>query len=345
MGDGRVAATASVIVLLIGLSSVMAEDTVLLIPREESDAPGRRKGTILDYTGTALTLQLSGGREEQIPSARVCGYETARSPDHETGDQLFAEGRYADAVVSYRRAVESEPRKWVRRVLMAQLTRCFRNLQQVDRAGEMFLLIVQSDPATLWLDAIPLAWKPQHPSPELAERAERWIEQTDSPTARLMGASWLLTTTKRDQALSTLAGLTTHNDPRIALLAEAQRWRADQLTASLDQALRWEQQVQRLDESLQAGPWFVVGQALARHNRTDQAALALMRTAILSGADADLVGEAMYAAGEQLQRMGDSDGARTVYRELVEKHPKHSLVSQAQERLQQLRVSTAAAGE
>ncbi len=322
--------------LIVHSGLVWAEDTVTVTPRLNSDGLLRRKGTILDFTGTALTLQLPGGREEQIPTSLVIGYETQRVPDQQTGDQLFAEGRYADAVVSYRRAVDVEQRKWMRREILAQLVRCYKNLQQYVRAGDTFLLIVQSDPTTQLLDAIPLAWKPEQPAADLAQRAEQWLQDQDVAAARLMGASWQLFTSHRERALESLSTLSTHPDPRIALLAEAQRWRGEMVTATLEQALRWQQQLRRLDDSLQAGPCFVLGQALARHNRSEEAALAFLRTAILHSVEADLAAESLFAAGEQLEKMGNRAGATTVYRELLQKHPKHALAPLAEQRLSRI---------
>ncbi len=320
-----------IVIMQAGLT--LAEDIVIVTPRLDADAQLRRKGTILDYTGTALTLQLPGGREEQIPTARVVGYETQRVPDQQNADQLFAEGRYADAVVSYRRAVEAEPRKWLRREILAQLVRCYKNLQQYVRAGDTFLLIMQSDPTTQLLDAIPLVWKPEQPSPEMAQRAGGWMQDPDLPVARLIGASWLLFTTSREEAVETLSALGTNADPRIALLAETQRWRAEMVTATLEQAQRWQQQLPRLDDSLQAGPCFVLGQTLARHNLHEEAALAFLRTAILHSVEVDLATESLFAAGEQLEKMGNGVGAGTIYRELLQKHPTHALAPLAEQRL------------
>jgi Flp pilus assembly protein TadD len=146
----------------------------------------------------------------------------------------------------------------------------------------------------------------------------------------------LLATDRREQALETLGQLTSCPDPRVALLAEAQQWRGAVVTASLKDAERWEQQVSRLDASLQAGPWFVVGQGLARHNQHPRAALAFLRVPILYPDDRDLTAESLLAAGEQLEKAGDPAGARTVYRELIQHDPRHALVPVAEQRIEQL---------
>ncbi len=312
-----------------------AED-VVLVSRSNSREPSRRRGTIVDYTGEALTLRRTGGREEQIPSSRVSGYETEFVADQKIGNQLFAEGKFADAVVSYRRAIKIEQRRWMRRVLLAQLARCYRNLQQIVRAGDTFLLIVRSDPTTQLLDAIPLAWAASSPSRDLAERSAHWLEDAKLPAARLIGASWLMATAQRQQALSILHKLTAAKDPRIAMLAETQLWRDKVVTASPDDIKRWQEQLAHMEESLRAGPYFLIGQALARHGHNDAAALAFLRIPILHPEHDDLAAEALFAAGKQLDREGNRADARRVYQELLRTHAEHRLAPAARQRLQRM---------
>ncbi len=312
-----------------------AEDTVT-VARSNRLGTSRRHGTIVEYTGTALTLQLSNGRPEQIESSRVVSYETERVPDQKNGDQLFEEGRFADAVVSYRRAIKIEKRRWMRRIILAQLARCYRNLKQIVRAGDTFLLIMRSDPTTQLLDAIPLAWVSSPPPADLVERSAHWLDNADLPAAQLIGASWLMATAQRQQALTMLDKLTNAQDPRIALLAEAQRWRDRIVTATPDDVRHWQQQLGTMDESLRAGPYFLLGQALARQGQGSAAALAFLRIPILHADQYDLAAEALFAAAKQLDSKGDRSEARRVYQELVRTYPKHQLAPAAQQRLQRI---------
>ncbi|MHB0957827.1 MAG: tetratricopeptide repeat protein [Pirellulaceae bacterium] len=312
-----------------------AEDAVVIL-RGDGQGETRRTGEIVDYTGESLTLQVAGGRKEQIPAGRVLAFEMTKGPDHQTADQLYSEARYADAVVSYRRAVESERRTWVRRLILSRMTWCYRNMEQFDRAGDTFLLLLRADPSTPWYSAIPLAWKPHSPAADLVQHATRWMADSQVPAAALLGASWLLATPEREQALKTLNQLTSSPDLRVAMLADAQRWRGEVVTASLPDVERWQAQVRRLDPSLQAGPSFVVGQALARHDQHARAALALLRVPILHPDDRDLAAESLLAAAEQLDKTGDVLGARTVYRELIQRYPHHALVPVAEQRIEQV---------
>ena len=310
-----------------------AED-VVVVSRTQPPGESRRRGTIVDYTGEVLTLQLASGREEKIEAARVLGYETIQVPDQVNGDRLFAEGRFADAVASYRRAIDREQRPWMRRVILAQMVRCYRNMQQIVRAGDTFLVVVRSDPTTQLLDAIPLAWVSTPPPADLVHQSTQWIKDANIPAARLLGASWLLATAQRQQALDALRKLTEEPDPRIATLAETQTWRDQIVTATPEDIQQWQELQGKLDVSLQAGPDFLLGQVLARHNRSEAAALAFLRIPVLHPDQYDLAAEALFAAGEQLEKAGERSGARTVYRELVKTYDKHRLAPSAQQRLQ-----------
>lgn len=322
--------------LLLGICSlaavVWAED-VVVVSRVEPPGELRRSGIIQDFTGKGLTLRLPGDRDEQIEPSRIVGYETELVPDQRHADQLFAEGRYADAAVSYLRAVEAEKRVWMRRVILARLTRCYANMGQVARAGDTFLLILGSDPTTQLLDALPLAWTTAQPRADVVDRAGRWMDDARVPAARLLGASWLMTTPQRARALETLAKLASDEDPRIATLAEAQAWRDRLVTVSREDVRRWQAQLEQLDPSLRAGPSLLVGQALARHNEHAEAALALLRIPILYPLERELAAEALFAAAEQLDKSGDPAGARTLLRELIREHGDHPLVPLAEQRL------------
>jgi hypothetical protein len=222
----------------------------------------------------------------------------------------------------------------MRRIILAQMVRCYDNMEQLDRAGRTFRLVVQSDPTTQLLDAIPLTWVADQPPAELQEQAGRWLEAVDEPATQLMGASWLLSTSRGGQALETLKRLAAAADPHVAQLAEAQLWRGELVTVSIDQTRQWADKVRTWDESLAAGPYFLVGQAWARHGQHSAAALALLRVPILHAQQERLAGEALFAAGGQLEKMGDSKGARTVYAELVRTCQNHHLTPLAQQRLE-----------
>ncbi len=314
-------------------ASATAED-VVLVRRLQPPGVTPRRGTILDYTGEALTLGLSGDRQEKIPTQRVVSYQTTMVPEHTLGDQLFAQDRFAEAVVSYQRAAEQDTRTWVRRILMAQMVQCRTNMQQLDRAGELFRWILRSDPTTQLLDAMPLAWSTTQTPPDLLEPAREWLKLEDEPLMNVMAASWLMGSADRPQALDTLTRLADSDALPAAQLAKTQLWRVQLVTASVEDIAAWERQLAELAPSLRAGPYYLIGQGWARHGRREAAALALMRVPILFPENKDLAAESLLAAGEQLEKMGDPAGAAAIYRELLQTCQKHRLAPVAQQRLE-----------
>lgn len=308
----------------------------VVVVRQGADGQQRRSGEIVDYTGERLVLKLPDGRTEQIPADRVDAVEMQRAAEHEEADRLYHDGQDAEAANLYRRVVEREPRRWVQRLLLAQLARCYRNLEQPDRAGEMFLTLLRSDPQTPWYDAIPLAWTAKSPSAELTRTVEAWMAAAQPPASALLGASWLLTTERREEALRTLGRLTTNDDQRVAQLAEAQRWRAAHVTATADEVQRWRTRLDQFDASLQAGPSYIVGLALARLQDPQQSALAFLRVSILHPDQRNLAAESLLAAGQQLEKGADPDGAARLYRELIQRYPQHLVAPEAKRRLEQL---------
>jgi tetratricopeptide (TPR) repeat protein len=308
-----------------------AEDVVTVV-REDGKGTVDRTGEILDYRAGVLTLRLPGNQELQIPSERVRKIDTPLGDDHRNADQLMAEGRFADALLGYREAVNKEQRAWMRRTILARIVRCHQYQHQLVSAGEAFLIIARSDPQTRLYEVIPLAWSPQQPDINLINRARAWCEASD-PTAQLLGASWLLSGSERSKALATLERLVQQPKP-IGLLAQCQRWRTQVVTASLGDLDTWQSQISSLPASLQAGPSFVLARGLAHVQEHQQAALTFMRIPILFPAERDLAAQALFQAGDQLQQAGLPREAREVYGELVNEYKGHQLVAAAQQRLE-----------
>src|SRR5690606_14008531 len=124
--------------------------------------------------------------------------ETTWTAEHEAANQAQAAGQYAQAIEQYRRAVQREPRTWARRKILAEMVWCYRGAGQLETAGDTFLLLVGSDPTTRDFDSIPLAWAPTEAVSQ--QRAEHWLRRDDLPAAKLMGASYLMSTSQRNTA-------------------------------------------------------------------------------------------------------------------------------------------------
>jgi len=321
-----------VLVVLCTWASAAQADTVTVRSTTASKTTVR-SGEIVDYSRGTLSLRLPGGRLESIVADRIVDYETTLVPDQQAGIELLAQGKALQAIDRLRAALAKETRTWMRRQILAQLSTAYRSTGQVELAGQTFLLIVRSDPATRFYSVIPLTWNARQPPAPLHDRALSWLENQEMPAARLLGASWLLSGRERERADATLRRLETASDKRIALLATAQVWRSRVLTASPAEVSAWERQLGSFPKSLRAGPYYIVAQGLARRHQTTEAALMFLRVPILYPGEAELSAECLYSAGNQLSLAGQPLEARIAWRELVDRYSEHPLAASAQQKL------------
>lgn len=301
--------------LLWGIASLSsAQDTVRIASEGDDRAEIRLSGRVVDYTGRQLLLALPNGQQRNIPAVQVIGVETPTTRDHVLADQLFSQGDHQQALPHYLRARDEDQRPWVRRQITARMVWCYQSLGQTAVAGEEFLLLIRSDPDTLYFACIPLAWLPSQPSPELEQAARRWVERQDMPAAVLLGASHLMSTA-RPSALDQLRRLAASTDRRIAQLAIAQIWRA--ATADDAETAGWQRAIDEMPEDLRGGPYVVLGTTLLGQQRWEQAALALLRVPILYPEHRQLATRSLLDAAGALERLQRPRQAARLYRELI----------------------------
>lgn len=312
-----------------------AQDTVYLSSDSSDRGYTKVVGQVIDYTGRALQVQTSGGSQQTFPSGRVLRIDTRYGPQQAEADRRFAERDFASASALYEKARSAEPRAWVRRQITAQLVWCYQALGQPERAGEEFLLLIRGDPVTIHFGCIPLAWISSAPSVLVEQAARQWLTR-DEPAAVLLGASHLLATSSRSQALEKLGQLTTEADRRIALLALAQTWRAAVVTAKQQQLHGWEETIERMPEPLRAGPYYVLGLAWAHRQTWDEAALAWLRIPILYSEHRALAARSLLDAGRSLEQLDRSEQATHLYTELLKTYPESPPVAEARARLEEI---------
>ena len=309
-----------------------AQDRVTILDRLGREVV--RSGEVLEYNARELRFRTRQGQETQFAADRVRRVETPRTPTHESADELFGRHLYVPALANYREALQTESRRWVKRHLWAQTVRCQRNLGQIEQAASAFLVLLKEDPQTRDLDAIPLAWTAGEGNAALEQQLRAWLTEPARPWPRLIAASWLLTGHHRAVARMALERLAQEDDPRIAQLARLQRWRTEVATATSDQVMGWERQLEDLSEPLRAGPNFVVGQAYSRLGSVESATLTLLRVPILYPHHRHLAAEALSEAARLLQSSGRSEQARRLQLELIRDYPGTVAAGHAQRQMQ-----------
>lgn len=312
----------------------LAEDTVIVSSRANPRARTKIIGRIVDYTGTEIVVELPGGGQKKAPGDQVVEIQSTWSADHAAGDSLFAQRQYLAALGKYIAAGKKEDRAWVRRKILAHMVICAREQRQWSEAGEYFLSIVKSDPATPYFPVIPLAWTPGELPLGLEQKAAQWLDKGDTSMAALLGASHLLKTSREQTALGRLERLAADSDKRIASLAEAQIWRGTFATATPEKVLAWNDRIERFPEPLLAGPYLVLGRALAYRKQPELAAMALMHVPIEFPEERTLAAEALVSAGGALEQLGQKDDAGRLYREVVTNYPETRTVTDAKAKLE-----------
>ena len=299
----------------------------------------RLRGEIAEYTGRELRIKNATGGERTVPAASVVRVEFDRLPDQVSGDEQFAAGDWQLALASYQRALEAnrEPRQWVRRQVLSQMVWCHHNLGQWGEAGKSFLQLMSSDPATQYFDAIPLIWSDEKLPPEVVRQAGTWLTASEQPVAVLMGASLLMESQSRAEALGKLRGLLSNPDPRVVWLAYAQLWRAGANNATGDQQRSFAGRIETSDESLCAGPYFILGQSLLA-TRPEEAAIALMHVPIEHDRERTLAAEALEGTAGALEKLHRQEQAVGLYREAATSYSETLAGKNAGQLLQRLGV-------
>lgn len=308
-----------------------AEDVVYLLPEGQEHGRLAVEGEIVDYTGQAITIARPSGQPRRYAAGRVLKIEIEWGDAQEAGRRALAEHDFAAAARHLAEANRVERRVWVRRLILADLMRAYEALGRMEQAGELFLVLVQSDPSTPAFADAPLAWFADDRVGRA--QAEAWLNTGDQPAAVLLGASYLLSTTAAPAARQSLVGLLEHPDPRIATLAEAQLWRADLLRATAADAKRWATRIEQMADPLQSGPYFVLGQTRERLDRADDAALAYLRVPVLFPERRELAARALVAAGRTMRRAGHADEATRMWNEVLANYPDTPSQAEAQQLL------------
>jgi tetratricopeptide (TPR) repeat protein len=214
------------------------------------------------------------------------------------------------------------------------MVECQQALGQYAQAGDYFLLLLKDDPQTLYFASIPLPWLPVEMTPALEQKAQQWIAADAQRPAMLLGASYLLLTSRQSQVLAVLKQLASEKDSRLSPLAEAQSWRATIASAPVEHLSHWARRIETFPDDLRAGPYFILGRAWSNRGNYEQAALALMHVPILFPGDRPLAAESLWLAAQSLEKHGDVAEAMQLYRELSASYPEARSASLARAELE-----------
>jgi hypothetical protein len=314
--------------LVLSAVTVRGEDVVILSSSANRQARSRLTGEVVEFTGRQLVVRLADGREIKRPGQNVVRIETEWPAGKDEADRLFDEQQFYRAREKYDAASHKETRAWARRAMLARIIGCYRETNQFGAAGKLFLALVREDRDTPYFDEVPLAWLSAEVPAALEQQARQWLAD-DEPLAQLLGASHLLATNDRQQALDRLSQLALEKDSRVASLAEAQTWRASIPRANDDKLAVWERRVETFPDKLRAGPYWILGRALNQHGHVERALVALLHVPILYPQTRTLAADALNTSAQLLDKQGDQAAALRLRRELVANYPGTTLAADA----------------
>lgn len=303
--------------------------------RDRQGKPQAASGEITEYNGQQLELRTSG-REKTIPASLVDHVETEWPAAQEKAEELVANGQFSAAIEQYRLALVQEKRRWGQRKILSDIAWCYRNAGNFEAACVAFLKLVGDDADTQYFAAIPLSWQPNEPSVRFRQRAKQWLGSENTAVESLLGASWLLSTSDRANAIESLQRLARQRDERIKQLARTQLWRTQVVLVDEDRVQQWQTEIDRMPTALRAGPYFLLGRAHARLGHRDQSALALLRIPILDDRDRRLTQACLLAAARVLDVEPSRDEAIQLYQQAIEVNESSSDGQQAKNRLKEL---------
>ena len=305
-----------------GLVSVAeSQDRVMILPDGAVD-PVVVVGLVEDFTGEELLVKRMGQTvPDRYPASNVQMVQTWRSPIHEQGLKEFEAGENAQAELSLQKALQDEPRDWMKREILAQLIRCAIRRGDWSLAGSLFLKITREDPTTQFWNVAPLQWAPQSMGDSQKTLARTWIKEADSPT-RLLAASWLLLDpVYGETAQKQMDDLARDANRIIAPLARSQQWRMrlGQEISELE-IQKWQRDVRRLPRSLRAGPQYLVARGQLQRNEQRAAVAELLWLSTAYTDHEELTARALVEAASVLGKSGQTGDAMTLYTLIIEKY-------------------------
>jgi hypothetical protein len=313
-------------------------DTVVI--RRSGNSSGRitSAGMIEEYNGRVLILRFRAGPggAETYPAEDVLEVKTEHVAQHLKGLELYRGGRTLDAGRELELALQQEPRKWVRREILARLVACDIATENWPQAAERFLLLHGGDPDLRHFRFIPVTWRPPTLAPDAVLSAVKWL-QDERDVARLIAASWLLNhPTHGTAARNALTILQRNADSRIAFLALAQEWRLRSTAglAAVEQSRIWQRRIDDAPESLRSGPYSVLARAYAAQDRYEPAAALWLWPMLADDERYDLASHGGLEAAQIYQRLRRTEDAAAILREVETRFPESVVMTEVQALLQ-----------
>lgn len=308
--------------LATGAATAQLTDEVVL-QGSRSSSRITMKCRVLDFTGRILRARVAGATREQTFAAdEIVSVRTPQTTAHDQGIEQLQAGDAVEAEVLLEKALDEEPRQWVRREILALLVRCALRRNDFARAGSRFRLLFASDEDTRHINLIPLKWGRDTVGGVSRSTAAAWLRDTDS-VSQLLGSSLLLFDPQHGQvARDTLKQLSRKPPERIRQLAFWQQWRlriAAGQVSDLDIEHR-ESALMKLEPILRAGPYFLLAEAFLVRQDFDIASATFLQIPLVYDSDHPISADALFEAGNAIRKNGLRVEAAQLYQEVMSRY-------------------------
>lgn len=278
------------------------------------------EGIVLEWNQQKLVLVRPNAQKEST----IVGDYVARIEPYfgdEAGDKAHAAYRlheFQTVLTQGKTAVattDSKLHRWQRRLILAEMVDAATALGRTSDAGVLFAPLAKDNPPQLLMTTIPLPWGDDVLAADLGKiqgLAEKWIEE-EQEGLKLLGASWLLTGTKRSTAIQTLETLRSSKTPLISVYSKAQLWRTVPPSEILsDRYPKWLAERDSVALPIQAGPTMLLADRLAQSGQLALAVSEWMRVVTLHSDRYHLKTKAKTKAIATLKQLGRNKEAEIV---------------------------------
>ncbi len=325
------------ILICIGISQatnigdVFAQDRVEL-QRPQLSGRVALQCEILEYNGDIIRIRLNPDAPPRTyPASEVVSITTNYSQPHEAGAAQFAERQVVAAEKSLHEALNIESRMWVRREIVALLTRCALYRGDYVAAGTRFVSLVSSDPNTRHFKLIPVAWMAVPLKSATEAAAKSWLDDR-SDVARLIGASLLFEHPDWGRrAAGEMEKLASSVNERVRHLARVQLWRIDLKSGEIPESRmqRWNRQFHDVPEDLRGGAHYLLGLAHSQRHEYERAAQSFLWVPFIYHYDHHLAADAHFQAAKSLASAGQIEEAKSLLREVIKNYTETPFAEQA----------------
>ncbi|MDO4551561.1 MAG: hypothetical protein Q4C96_09975 [Planctomycetia bacterium] len=312
----------------------MLQEQVTLTVRNLDSTRGvmHYAGRILRYDRTGVEILTSERNRIILMPEQIMRVDYQRSIPQRNAEEMYIQKNYKTAVMLFKEAREQERRPLVRAWLTEKIIRCYRNLEQPAEAVMEFLKLQESQPEMTdeMFSCIPLLWEPNIRDTVTAGKVANIYREQRTGITQLLYGSYMLSSAERQKAIQVLKAVSRGKDIRLATLAEAQLWRVTEPGELSEKITEWTKVLERIPVCMRGGPTFIMGRAWLQMDNKDMAVLEFLKVGTVYHQVDPFSADSFINAARILEREGQKEEARTVYRDILLKFPDTRAVLEAE---------------